>query len=460
MIAVVDNESETRFSDLLADLALCDDEGLTERFRELELVQRRAAAEMAAIAGEVDRRGVYRNDGHRALTGWLRAHAGYAPASVTQTKRLARLFGDCPDVGEDLYGGRIGIDQAAELGRARANPRCGEKLPQSVRVLLDHAQRFDFADFRACVARWELLADLDGAHRDRGDAVRARRAAVVAGVDGVDVVASGGTALQAAEMVAILEAFVDAEFQRDLAAPKQPPDGGDGGTELARTDAQRRFDAVLAIFRTANTSPGDGTPAVATVNVLVDQHTYETGLAHHGLADEPRDLPEPDAIRARCETTSGTLLTPDDVVLAALGGWVRRVVVDSASVVTDLGHRRRCFSGAAAEAARLLITSCEHDGCIVPTAWAQIDHLEEWDRDRGRTDQDNAGIDCGHHNRFKHRHRLRTRRDRYGKLHTQRSDGTWITPVGADPPDESDFLTDDDIDQLIQQRVEALRNSF
>jgi hypothetical protein len=455
MAMFTDVETETRFADLVSDLSLFDDGELTDRFRELELVQRRATAEMAAIAGEVDRRGAYRDDGHRALTGWLRAHGNYAPGTVTRTKRLARLFGDCPEVADDLYAGRIGVDQATELGRARANPRCGDRLHDSVGVLLDHGQRFGYADFVACVKRWETLADLDGAHQDRGEAVRARRAAVIAGVDGVDITASGGTGLQAAEMAAILEAFVEAEFQRDLAERRQRCGDDAEGAELVRTDAQRRFDALMAIFRTANTSPGDDTPAVATVNIVCDQYIFESALARHGLADEPRDLPQPGPVRTRCETTSGTPLLPDDVVVAALGGWVRRVLTDSASVVVDLGHRRRCFTGAAAEAARLLVTSCEQDGCMVPEAWAQIDHLREWG-DGGRTDQDNAGIDCGHHNRFKHRRGLRTRRDRYGKLHTQRPDGTWITPVGCDPPDEYDFQTDADIDELARQRVRNL----
>ena len=250
-----DAETGTRFSDLISDLGVFDDGELTDRFRELELVQRRAAAEMAAIAGEVDRRGAFRDDGHRSLSAWLRAHGNYAPGTVTRTKRLAGLLGDCPAVGDELYAGRIGVDQAAELGRARANPRCGDKLHESVGVLLDHGQRFDYADFVGCVKRWETLADLDGAHADRGDAIRARRAAVIAGVDGVDISASGGTGLQAAEMAAILDAFAEAEFERDLAERRQRS-GGDGeAADLARTNAQRRFDALLAIFRTANTSP-------------------------------------------------------------------------------------------------------------------------------------------------------------------------------------------------------------
>jgi hypothetical protein len=104
----------------------------------------------------------------------------------------------------------------------------------------------------------------------------------------------------------------------------------------------------------------------------------------------------------------------------------------------------------------LLATTCESDGCVVPEAWAQIDHLKEWHRDNGRTDQDNAGIGCGHHNRHKNRHGFRSRRDHLGKLHIQRPDGTWITPVGADPPTEHDFLTDGDLAELTRQRLRNL----
>ena len=72
-------ETGTRFSDLVADLAVFDDAESTDRFRELELAPRHATAEMAAIAGEVDRRGAFRDEGHRSLSAWLRAHGNYAP---------------------------------------------------------------------------------------------------------------------------------------------------------------------------------------------------------------------------------------------------------------------------------------------------------------------------------------------------------------------------------------------
>ena len=125
---------------------------------------------------------------------------------------------------------------------------------------------------------------------------------------------------------------------------------------------------------------------------------------------------------------------------AALLGHVRRTVIDSRGVVVDLGRRERLFTGAAADAARALATRCEHPGCTLPTAWCQIDHLTEWE-DHGPTDQNNAAIMCGHHNRHKHRSKLTARRDRHGHIQLQRRDGTWITPTGVDPPDDNDFRT-------------------
>lgn len=443
---------ETRFADLVGEASELSVAELTERFRELELMQRRVAAEMAVLTSEVDRRGAFRDDGHRSIAGWLRAHGNYSDGQASRLRRVARLLAAAPEAGDDLVAGRIGVDQVAELARAFANPRCGHLLPDSLDILLDDAQRLRFKDLSACVQRWEMLADLEGAHRDRGDAIEARRAAVVAGVDGVDVSASGGSSLLAAQMAAILDAFADAEYRRDAAELRERLGDDASASELARTGAQRRFDAMAAIFHAANNHTGDGVPAPVTVNILADMYTFESAMARHDLADEPTDLPAPDPARARCNTATGVPVLPDDAVLAALGGWVRRVVVTSAGVVTDMGRRSRLFTGAAAEAAAILATGCENDGCEIPHHLTQVDHIVEWS-DQGRTDQDNAALECGRHNRHKHRHGLTTRRDRYGKLHVRRPDGTWITPVGADPPHGSDFLTDEQIDEHVRRRL-------
>ena len=386
----------------------------------------------------------------------MRAHGNYSDGQVCRVRRLARLLTASPTVGDDLIAGWVGVDQVSELARAFANPRCGQLLADSLAILLDDAQRFKYKDFVACVQRWEMLADLDGAHRDRGEAIAARRAAVIAGVGGVDVSASGGSAMQAARLAAILDAFAEAEFERDAAEVHQRHGADVASSELARTGVQRRFDALVAIFDAANDHTGDGIPAPATVNIVSDLHTFESAMARHSLADQPTDLAVPGPARARCHTTTGVPVLPDDLVLAALGGLVRRVVMNSAGVVIDMGRRSRLFTGAAAEAAALLASGCENDGCDVPGHWTQIDHIVEWSDD-GHTDQADAALQCGRDNRRKHRLGLRTRRDWNGRLHVQRSDGTWITPVGADPPTDADFLTDTQIDDIIRERLSRLR---
>ena len=214
-------------------------------------------------------------------------------------------------------------------------------------------------------------------------------------------------------------------------------------------------------MRRANADLDDvaGAPATSgtVVNVLTDARTWGLILADAGLAPtenlagEPIDpftglpvgaerdllrdlLADPDAFASmRCETSRGTLLHPHDVLRATLAGHVRRVVVDARSVPIDMGRKQRLFTGAAREAAKLLVRRCDHAGCDLPDDFCEVDHVVEWN-DGGPTDQDNGGVECGHHNRLKHRRRTATRRDIHGRRYTIRRDGSIILPVGARPP--------------------------
>ena len=176
----------------------------------------------------------------------------------------------------------------------------------------------------------------------------------------------------------------------------------------------------------------------ATINLLVDQYTWEEHLARHGFgaAPDPRDEPA----ERRCETDTGTPVLPDDVVHAALDGYVRRVVLDSSSRVIDYGRARRLFTGAARDAAKLLARRCDIPGCTVKTRYTQVDHNREWVRDRGSTDVANALNNCGPQNRHKSQRRLRASRTESGTLNWYRADGTEMAPVGRrHVPDEDDI---------------------
>lgn len=68
----------------------------------------------------------------------------------------------------------------------------------------------------------------------------------------------------------------------------------------------------------------------------------------------------------------------------------------------------------------------------------EVDHVAGWNVDGG-TDQSNAGVRCGGHNRLKHARRFTARRDGHGQVFTIRADGTVILPVGARPPNFPDY---------------------
>ncbi len=424
----------TIVDNLRDELAGFDDVAVTERFRQLELEARRIEAELAVVIAETKRRQLFLDDGHRSMAGWLRANANLANRQIRPRLQLADLVDDLPVVIDTLAAGHIGIAQAEQLATVAANPRCGPLLADSIEVLLEQAEQLPHVDAKRCLDRWVMFADLDGAHRQR-ELDHERRTAAVIELDGtVHTSASGGTALVAAELQTIFQHFLDAEFAADSAERLEVHGANAANALLPRTDAQRRFDALVTIFRTAAAASADGRttarPLDMVLNLICDQTSFEEQLAHDGLIATPTDLPATDWSQRRSETTDGTVLLPADAVRAALHGHIRRVVINTAGIPVDVGRKRRLFAGVAREVARLLGHHCDHPGCTAPSSQCEIDHLDEWVRHGGVTNLDNAGLQCATDNRNKQRTRLHVYRDPDGRPHTQRRDGTWMHPVG------------------------------
>jgi hypothetical protein len=139
--------------------------------------------------------------------------------------------------------------------------------------------------------------------------------------------------------------------------------------------------------------------------------------------DPHAPLPDPAAVdERRCETIDGVPVAPADVVMSSLVGHIRRVVMNSAGVVIEMGRKTRLFTGSSREAAKLQGSRCLWPGCGRPRT--QIDHSVDW-ADHGPTDPANAGPGCARHNRFKNRG-YTVWRDERGRWHTYRPDGTEI----------------------------------
>lgn len=444
------------FSEVVDGLVAMTGDDVLGRFRELELQRREIESELVIVVSVIDARSIAQREGHRTINGFLRAELNCSKSEAGAIRGLGRTVDQMAGVGDAWMSGRIGRSQVKQLDRARGNRRISDRLAPLVPMLVEQAEILDAPAFTELIDETIRSLDEDGAHDGRDDSIEHRNAHVSAVGDGVAINASGGSPLQAAEMVEIFDGFVEAEFHKDIAARAERHGDNAEFHDLARTARQRRFDALLAIFRAAAASDGSAIAAGLVLNIVVDAKTFARVAHAAGLATDtnlagevvdpftgltrPADLIDEllsgpgSLLDRRCETDAGVPVHAHDVLQAALSGHVRRVVVDSKGVVIDMGRKSRLYTGSARDAAKLLIKRCEHPGCLLPTKFCDVDHADEWDRDDGATDQANGGIRCNPDNRAKTRHKWRTKRATNGKNYTIRDDGTIMLPIGARQP--------------------------
>jgi hypothetical protein len=407
------------------EVAELRDDDLDAALVGMERARRMVEAAIVDLLDEADRRRRYVADGHVSVRGWAQALTNCSRVETMRRSQTMRALRDLESVRAALRAGEVGVDQVRELAKLHANPRCAAQLPESEHALLGHSQRLDFEEFRIIVRRWEALADADGAHRDH-ERTHERRNAHLVEIDGSYHLEAHGGAAQGSAMLTIFERFCDAEFAADWAAIRDRFGDAACAALMERTDAQRRHDALHAIFLAAASTPADAQRPDPLANVVVDHQTLVEHLAHAAGGPEPTADPSSCESR-RCETDTGVPLDPADVVAAVLVGHVRRVVLDSAGVVINLGRSRRVFTGGARDAVLLQHRRCLWPGCGLPARRSQIDHSDPWGSDtRGPTDAANGAPLCGHHNRWKTRG-YRTWRDEQGRWHLVRPDGTEMT---------------------------------
>jgi hypothetical protein len=409
---------------------VADLEGLGADKLELLLVEcdtarRRVEAMLAEIVGVAERTVAYVDDGHASVSGWAKAACNWSAGETKTIVQTGRLFHTVPEARTAAHAGSLGVAQSRLLARLLANPRCADQLPDSGDLLVGHAQS-------PCGSTSSRSWSAVGKHSltptapttlmtapTRVVTLMSTSSANASYLDGHGGVAAG------AAIEEIFARFCDTEFHADWDAGVTQWGEQMNPSLLERTAAQRRFDALLAIFNTAAASLATGT-SDPLVNIIVDQTTLEHHLTKlAGLDVEPLDPRTVDD--RRCETSTGHQLDPNDILAAALVGHVRRVVLDTAGVVIDLGRRSRLFTRGARDAVLLADRWCIWPGCDIRSRHCQTDHTTPWTRD-GPTRPDNAAPLCPRHNRWK-QHGYQTRRDPQGHWHTHRPDGTEIGRV-------------------------------
>jgi hypothetical protein len=155
-----------------------DGRELAELFKRLEQLRRRTEGALAAVISAVGERDVHHGDGHNNVNGWCRVLGRWSDTECRDRIRTANLIRSCDRYREAVMRGEIGVAQTHELARVFANPRCGKQLVDVAEVMVDNATKLSHHEFRITVRRWEMLADMDGAHKSAQAAHEGRRAGI------------------------------------------------------------------------------------------------------------------------------------------------------------------------------------------------------------------------------------------------------------------------------------------
>ncbi|WCO68176.1 DUF222 domain-containing protein [Iamia majanohamensis] len=400
----------------------------------LETQARRMRSVQVDLVEQIDRTATCVLDGHTSAKVMVRHLAQLSSAEAHRRAQCARALRTMPAVRNAFASGRIGGCQVERIARAHANPRVRAAVEANEESFAHQAEAQEYRAFDAMVDDWVRLVDEDGT-RDRDQRAHENRdAALHQGFDGSWTLSGRCGSLAGAELESIFKAFLEAETLADWDAARAERGAAATASDLPRTDAQRRFDALHAAFRSAATARADA-PAGSTIetNIVIDHHTFERMLARlTGVDPLLQGAFDPFPTRSyRCSTLDGRPVEATVAVAQALVGHVRRVVVGADGVVIDMGRRRRLFTGAAALAVKLQRTTCYWPGCHTPVTACQCDHLRPWSiradgSGGGCTCPGNGGPGCGRHNHDKERG-YRVRRDPTGHIHVYRPDGTEIT---------------------------------
>lgn len=328
--------------------------------------------------------------GTRDAAAWLAHEAHDDIQVVRRSLQLGRSLESAPLVSAALAEGRIDVDKAKIILRAL------EELPDDVpaglldraeAVLVDQAPSLSPKALARVARHLEAVVDPDTSDAAEARALlREERSAwqktslrILDRFDGTSRI-SGVIPASAGQR---LRTYVEAFSQ---------PRKLDG--EAARADQLlgRAFCDLLEHVDpvTLPAHGGDATSVIVTIP-LADLRA-DLGAAAIGGLDSDQRISAGEARRLAC--TAG-------IIPAVLG---------SKSHVLDLGRTRRLHSQAQRKALRSQYSTCQIDGCDIPSTWCDVHHETPWSHG-GRTDLKNALLVCGHHHRRLHDARYQATRN-------------------------------------------------
>ena len=361
-----------------------------------EMVQR-LKAQLAGLeahaVGAYDTSMQWSTAGHRSAASALRHRCRIYGGEAGTAVALARALRIMPGTRLALDDGAVSFNHARRLAQASTRP----EFADAEAFLLSKAATLSYTDFQRAVAYWEQVVDdaRRGDDPEPPDPKETKRAAYVSQtlsemtrVDAWLEPVGGETFREALRLIE------QEMFKKDW--EKAKAEFGDAVTvdRLWRTPAQRRADALVEMAVRSRTAPKNGKRPLPLVIIHADLDTFEAALARLAGLAAPKAL----GADRLCETDSGVVLSPTQMIEQAIQGHVRRLVYESPGVILDYGRKQRLFTGELRQAIQARDRRCAHDGCEIPARQCEIDHTNEYDNG-GHTSHHNGKARCSYHHR-------------------------------------------------------------
>ncbi|BBH18488.1 HNH endonuclease [Nocardioides baekrokdamisoli] len=319
--------------------------------------------------------------GARDAAGWLAAEEYGDYRSVRRSLEFGRSLQSAPLASAALADGRLGMDKALVIIRAVDGLPAevsDELRDRAEATLVEQAAELSPKALARVARHLEAVVDPEAVDAAEAKALlREERSAwektslrILDRFDGT------------ARITGVLPAASAQRLRTYLEAHAQPRKH-DG--EHARADqlAGRAFCDLLERISPDVLPKHGGDATTVMVMVPLADLRAELGGASIGGLDSDQRISAAEARRLACTAE------------------IIPVVLGSKSQVLDLGRGQRLFTPAQRKALRTRHSTCQVEGCDVPSTWCDAHHEDPWSRG-GRTDLRNALLVCGHHHRRLH----------------------------------------------------------
>jgi Domain of unknown function (DUF222) len=337
----------------------------------------RLEAVVCARLAAFDTSGDWTADGAQNAVAWVCTRARVERRVTRRRLRVGRHLAAMDTVRAAFAAGVISLEHVELLVAARNRSRVTAMIfGRDEELLVGWASSLKFHQFRHVLGEWVARADEEAAE-DRADRQRDGRRFHLSRslhdmwfADGVLDPVSGDIINR------VLSNIEQELFETDWGAARDRLGREPSVSELARTAAQRRAEALVEMAIRAATAPADGRRPAPVFTVLMGAEMFAR----------------------TCELASGTILTPGTVARWAHDAEFERVLFDGPDRVLSVSHRRN-FTGALRRAIEVRDRTCTHPYCDTDAEHCQIDHIRPWAAG-GETSIDNGRLRCGHHNRL------------------------------------------------------------